>query len=374
MSRLRQADLFKIMQPQAFGGFEYGFDALTEIVATIARGCGSTGWVYSLLASHQWLIACFSREVQEEVWCDGGGVAAGSYAPVGRAVSVPGGYRLSTRGSFCSGCDNAQWQLLGGTIPNADGPPRPGFFLVPTADCTIDDNWHTMGLAGTGSKTVVANEVFVPFRRTVLFSELSDASAPGMRENPNPLYRQPFLAVISINIVAPLLGIAEGALADFLDMVSVRSTRTTIGGGGVLMAELAAMQTRVARASALIDAARLLVVRDLKETYDNSVSTQSLGIGLRLRESAGSSILWSAFGRRNRRVVRGVRRSRSIFGPPIATQLARCTCGRLSYQFKLGLCWQHVRTVLAWARTERKVLAPTLTMPTSGLAYYCDQC
>ena len=283
MSRLRQADLFKIMQPQAFGGFEYGFDALTEIVATIARGCGSTGWVYSLLASHQWLIACFSREVQEEVWCDGGGVAAGSYAPVGRAVSVPGGYRLSTRGSFCSGCDNAQWQLLGGTIPNADGPPRPGFFLVPTADCTIDDNWHTMGLAGTGSKTVVANEVFVPFRRTVLFSELSDASAPGMRENPNPLYRQPFLAVISINIVAPLLGIAEGALADFLDMVSVRSTRTTIGGGGVLMAELAAMQTRVARASALIDAARLLVVRDLKETYDNSVSTQSLGIGLRLR-------------------------------------------------------------------------------------------
>jgi resorcinol 4-hydroxylase (FADH2) len=67
IERMRQADLFRLMQPQAYGGFEYGFDVLSEVVAAIASGCGSTGWVYGLLASHQWLIACFSREAQDEI-------------------------------------------------------------------------------------------------------------------------------------------------------------------------------------------------------------------------------------------------------------------------------------------------------------------
>src|SRR5262245_25267365 len=114
IEHMRQADLFRVMQPRAYGGFEYGFDVFSEIVAAIARGCGSTGWVYGLLASHQWLVACFSRAAQDEVWQDRTALAAGTYAPVGQAVAVDGGYRLSGVGSFCSGCDNAQWQLLGG--------------------------------------------------------------------------------------------------------------------------------------------------------------------------------------------------------------------------------------------------------------------
>ena len=68
IARMREADLFRIMQPQAYGGFEYGFEVLAQIEAIIAGGCGSTGWVYGLLASHQWLIACFPEEAQDEVW------------------------------------------------------------------------------------------------------------------------------------------------------------------------------------------------------------------------------------------------------------------------------------------------------------------
>ena len=70
IARMREMDLFRIMQPQAYGGFECGFDVFSQVVATIATGCGSTGWVYGLLASHQWLIACFPREAQDEVWQD----------------------------------------------------------------------------------------------------------------------------------------------------------------------------------------------------------------------------------------------------------------------------------------------------------------
>ena len=283
IGRMRQADLFRVMQPQAYGGFEYGFDDFFEIVAAIARGCGSTGWVYSLLASHQWLIACFPRAAQDEVWQDRSALAAGTYAPVGQAVAVDGGYRLTGTGSFCSGCDNAQWQLLGGMIPQPDGAAKPGFFLMPTADCVIDDNWHTMGLAGTGSKNIVARDVFVPAHRTLAFAELADATAPGMRDNANPLYRQSFLAVLPIAIVSPVLGMAEGALADFLAMAGVRTTRGAVAGGNRRMAELATVQLRAAEASGLIDAARLLMARDLAEALATAARGEAIGIDMRLR-------------------------------------------------------------------------------------------
>ena len=80
IDHMRKADLFRILQPQAYCGFEYGYDVFVQIVAVIAGGCGSSGWVYGLLASHQWLAACFPAKAQEEFWRDHGAVAAGSYA------------------------------------------------------------------------------------------------------------------------------------------------------------------------------------------------------------------------------------------------------------------------------------------------------
>jgi len=280
---MRAADLFRVMQPKVHGGYEYGFDVFSEIVAAIARGCGSTGWVYGLLASHQWLIACFPEEAQDDVWRDAEALVAGTYAPVGQAVATDGGYLLSGAGSFCSGCDNAQWQLLGGMIPQPQGAPHPGLFLIPAADCTIDDNWHTMGLAGTGSKSIVVKDAFVPAHRTVAFATLADASAPGMRGHANPLYRQSFLAVLPITIVAPVLGMAQGALADFLDMAALRTTRGAVSGGNRRMAELTTVQMRVAQASGLIDAARLLMARDLSEAYETAARGEAISIDMRLR-------------------------------------------------------------------------------------------
>jgi alkylation response protein AidB-like acyl-CoA dehydrogenase len=168
-------------------------------------------------------------------------------------------------------------------IPQADGAAQPGFFLLRSDDCTIDDNWHTMGLAGTGSKNIVVSNAFVPFHRTLAFAELLDASAPGMRTNPNPVYRQSFLAVLPIAIVAPVLGIAEGALADFLAMASVRTTRGAVAGGNRRMADFSAVQLRLAEASASIDAARLMIFRDLAEAFAIAARGDPLGIDVRLR-------------------------------------------------------------------------------------------
>jgi resorcinol 4-hydroxylase (FADH2) len=283
IARMREADLFRVLQPHAYGGFEYGFEVFGEIEAALASGCGSTGWVYGLLASHQWLIACFPQTAQDEVWADRTALAAGTYAPVAQAEVVDGGYLVSGAGSFCSGCDNAQWQFLGGMIPQAGSRPRPGFFLLPTADIAIEDDWHTMGLAGTGSKSIVAQRTFVPSHRAVTFAELADATAPGMRAHANPLYKQSFLAVLPVTIVAPVLGMAEGALAAFLDDAKVRVTRGAVAGGRRQMADLATVQLRVAEASACIDAARLLLLRDLADAAALAVRGEPVGIDVRLR-------------------------------------------------------------------------------------------
>jgi resorcinol 4-hydroxylase (FADH2) len=283
IERMREQDLFRILQPRAFGGFEYGFDVFARVVAAVARGCGSSGWVYGLLASHQWLAACFPRQAQEEFWHDRDALAAGTYAPIGQAVAADGGHRFSGRWSFCSGCDNAEWLFLGAMLPQPDGTALPGFILVPTADCTLDDNWHTMGLAATGSKDVVADKVFVPPHRTVLFADLAAGAAPGTRVHANPLYRQSFLAVLPVTIVAPVLGMAEAALADFLDTAKVRVTRGAVAGGNRRMADLSPVQSRVAEASALIDAARLVIFRDLADADAAVASGGAIDLDTRLR-------------------------------------------------------------------------------------------
>jgi alkylation response protein AidB-like acyl-CoA dehydrogenase len=282
IEEMRKAELFRILQPQHYGGFEYDFDVFAQIVTVIAGGCGSSGWVYGLLASHQWLTACFPAAAQDEFWHKRGALAAGTYAPTGRGIAADNGYRLSGKWGFCSGCDNADWLYLGGMIDDPQGA-KPGFFLVRTAECIIDDNWHTMGLSGTGSKNIVANEVFVPAYRTVSFAELAAGAGPGTRVHANTLYRQSFLAVLPVTIVAPVLGMAEAALEFFLAMAKGRITRGAVAGGNRAMAELANVQARAAEASACIDAARLLMFRDLAEARDTAARGEPLGVDLRLR-------------------------------------------------------------------------------------------
>jgi alkylation response protein AidB-like acyl-CoA dehydrogenase len=209
-------------------------------------------------------------------------LSAGSYAPAGQGVMVDGGYRVSGQWGFCSGCDNSQWLHLGAMIPDGTGA-KPGFIMVPTVDCVIDDNWHTMGLSGTGSKNIVAKDVFVPKHRTVAFADLAAGQAPGVSVHGNPSFRQSFLAVLPATIVVPVLGMAEGALASFLDMVKVRVTRGAVTGGNRRMAEFATVQQRAAEATACIDAAKLLIFRDLAEAYDAVLRGDAANVDLRLR-------------------------------------------------------------------------------------------
>jgi resorcinol 4-hydroxylase (FADH2) len=285
ISEMRDAGLFRIMQPAVYGGYEYGFEALIPVVAAVGAGCGSSAWVFSLGMVHQWLIAAYPRQAQDECYSDPDTIAAGSYAPVGKVVVVSGGYRLSGSWSFTSGCDHAQWLVLGGMIPPAhdDSSSKPAFFLLPRSDVQLDDNWFTMGLAGTGSKNTVANDVFVPAHRVVTVADLLAGTAPGAAIHANPLYRQSMLSALPFALVAPILGMAEGALADFLEMAKVRTTRGAVAGGNNRMAEFATIQSRVAEAAGSIDAARLTIVHALENALAAAKAGEQANLDLRLR-------------------------------------------------------------------------------------------
>lgn len=285
VARLVEAGLFRILQPRSRGGHELGMDGLVELTAVLGRGCGSTAWAYSICNIHNWFVSCMTKEAQDEFWADPNAIAAGSYPPVGKVEPVSGGYRISGSWGFTSGCDFSQWYFLGILVPPADGSgaPRQVVALVPRSEVRIDDTWHTMGLAGTGSKNIVADNVFVPHHRTLAFADMAAGKAPGTLINTSPTYRQSFLAVLPAGLIAPILGMAEGALADYIDMVKGRATRGAVAGGNRRMAEFANIQSRVADAAASIDAARLMLFRDLAECAANSTRGAQTPLDMRLR-------------------------------------------------------------------------------------------
>ena len=290
IERTREARLFRIMQPAEYGGYEYGFEALIRVVAAVAAGCCSSGWVVSLGIVHQWLITAFPRQAKDEYFSDPNAIAFGSYAPVGKAVAVDGGYRLSGVWSFTSGCDHGRWLVLGGMVlPNGELPPKPAFFLLPISDVRLDDNWFTMGLAGTGSKNSMATDVFVPAHRVVAVTDLLAGTTTGAKVHHNPLYQQSMLSVLPFALVAPLLGAAEGALVDFLDMAKVRTTRGAVAGGNNRMAEFATVQGRVAEATGSLEAAHLMILQALKNALAAADAGKQSDLELRLRNRLSQS-------------------------------------------------------------------------------------
>jgi resorcinol 4-hydroxylase (FADH2) len=267
LAALREAGLYRIVQPRKFGGHEYDFDLLVDLVIDISRACASTGWVYGLYAAHQWLVASFAPQAQFDVLTgDPDAAVCGSYAPAGKAVAVDGGYAVSGRWAFASGCDGAQWAVCGTMLPaHPDGPaPGPAFALVPAADYAIDDTWQVSGLAGTGSKTLVLTDVFVPVHRVLTFKETTSGQTPGSRYHHNPGFAVPMLCNIPSCLAATAVGAAAGALDDYLAATSQRVTRGAVAGANARMADFATVQLRVAEAAACSDAARELLLRDLR--------------------------------------------------------------------------------------------------------------
>jgi 3-hydroxy-9,10-secoandrosta-1,3,5(10)-triene-9,17-dione monooxygenase len=263
---LHENGLWRINQPARVGGGEYDFRLLTEVAQELARGCGSTGWVYINLAVHHWMLAMWDPEGQDRVWSENPDalIASSVIYPAGKAVTVDGGYRLTGRWPFCSGIRHSEWIMIGGMVEGAgaDGGLEPRVFLVPVADMTVHDAWDVMGLRATGSVDSECADLFVPGHMTLAGSATRGDTTPGSAVNPSPLFRQSVGGLFPHMISTVLLGISRGIFDVGVEMMRARSARQT----GRKIAELVPVQNRVAEAGAMIDAGRALLFANFAES------------------------------------------------------------------------------------------------------------
>jgi resorcinol 4-hydroxylase (FADH2) len=292
IQELRACGYFDIVRPRAFGGSAGHFADLVDANIELASACASTGWVAGLLAAHQWLLAMFPKSAQQDVWeSNADALLCGSYAPTQMAERIPDGYRLNGRWAFASGCDNAHWSLCAAVLPAADGrPAAPAFLLVPVSDYRVDDDWDVVGLAGTGSKTLLLDNVVVPPRRVLTFAQATSGRTCGAELYSNEaVFNIPLLTGIPACLASTAVGAAKGALSSYLDNVSGRVTRGAVAGGNKRMMELPTIQLRVAEAAASIDAAREILLRDVADAQRIAGQTKSFPVEQRLKCRRGQA-------------------------------------------------------------------------------------
>jgi len=284
----QQAGFFRMLQPSRWGGLEVDPGTFFDVQTTIATACPSSAWVLGVVAVHAWQLALFAPEAQDEVWsADRSTLVSSSYAPTGKIARADGGYRVSGRWSFSSGCDHCQWVFLGGFVPVDEGkPPEMRTFLLPRSDYRIDDNWHVAGLKGTGSKDIVVENAFVPEHRTHKFTDGFKCKSPGNALNTAPLYKLPFGQIFVRSVSTSAIGAAMGAYATFIDVAAKR----VAAGDGAKVADDPSTQTVAARATALIDETRLVLKRNFEEMMAMARAGQDIPVDLRVRFRHDSSM------------------------------------------------------------------------------------
>ncbi len=282
IAELRDAGVFRMLQPHRYGGLEEHPTAFYEVVRAISGACGSTGWVASVMGVHPWQLALFPEAAQEDVWGDDpDALLASSYAPVGRLTEVDGGYRLSGRWSFSSGCDHASWLLLGALVTGPTGSPVDFITtVVRRTEAEIVDVWDTIGLRGTGSNDLIVRDAFLPSYRVLRNFEHSQLRGPGQQVNTGPLYRMPFGAVFTSTVTAPILGAVQGCLDDYIATMIDRH-RLSLGGGRFVEDPFA--HVALARAASEIDASVLQMDRNINELHAAAEAGREIPMELRLR-------------------------------------------------------------------------------------------
>ncbi|MCI2422948.1 acyl-CoA dehydrogenase family protein [Saccharopolyspora sp. K220] len=263
VAAIEAAGLFRLTQPKRFGGFQADFRTKIEVIRELAHGCGSTGWTTSLLTGGTWFIGMWNEQVQKDVWGeDSEARVAGVLAPTGTATAGPDGLTVSGRWSYCTGCLHAHWLYLGVPVVDVDGNSVDhGLVLVPAAEVTIEDTWFVAGMRGSGSNTVVADQVVVPPHRFISLRRLQT----GGNDSPysgEELYRVPFVVAAMTDLVGPQLGLARAALEFVLEQASRRGIAYT---EYTTQVDSPAVQLAVAKAATLIDTAELLTFRAVAE-------------------------------------------------------------------------------------------------------------
>ena len=256
---MKDAGVFGMVMPRAWGGLEV--DPLTQfrVIEALAMADGSVGWCAMIGCDGGYMTAFLDQDVGRAMYPDLLMATAAAATTTGQAVRVPGGYRVSGRFPFVSGCNHCEWLWLGCVVHengvarvDGNGVPETRQCFVRLSECDILDTWHTTGLRGTGSNDVFIRDMFVEEARTFSFQD------PTLIKRPGPLYAFPFLFIAKG--AAPALGIARHAIDAVIESAATKPARRYTVGERIeapkLLRDDVYVQDAVGRAETRLAAAR----------------------------------------------------------------------------------------------------------------------
>lgn len=283
VNALHENGLFRYIQPKVWGGMELDFVSYFDIPEMLARGDISAAWVVANLASHHRGLSLWPREAHEEIWGKSPDtlIASGIAFAQGSASRVAGGLKLSGKWGFSSGVDHSSWEQLACIVKDDAGKPVDWVMCqVPLADCQVIDDWQTLGMRGTGSRTVQCKDVFVPDHRAISMHVARPGHEyPGHKIHTNPMFKVPTPALGGHCIAGCAVGNAAAMLEMTAELVKQRSTAYT----GAKMRDFQTVQLRIGMAGAKIDAVRVWLRNDCLEAQHVYQSGNALTMEAKLR-------------------------------------------------------------------------------------------
>jgi alkylation response protein AidB-like acyl-CoA dehydrogenase len=292
LDRLHEARLFRMFYPHSVGGDEVEPGDYVLAVGELAQADGSVGWCVSIANSTGLLAPYLGLDAARKVFGDPRATCAWGPPNESQAIAVPGGYRVTGRWDFASGCRHAGWMGAHGTVIEPDGSLRLNDFgrptirtwLFPAKEATLLDNWNPIGLRGTASESYTVKDLFVPEEFT------GTREDPTLRRDRGKLFAFPQQTLYSVGIASVALGIARGMLEAFIDL----ALRKTPRGTGRL-ADNAVIQAEIARAEARLGSARAYLVDTVRDIYQHADDIAPIDVGERARARlAGSHAITSA--------------------------------------------------------------------------------
>ena len=218
---ITDAGLFRIAVPKRYGGYEVPIRTFVQISSELGRACGSTAWATTLINVCAWLTGLYPQQAQDEVFAgDPDARVAGVLAPTATSQKADGGQVVTGRWGFASGSLHASWVIVGIPVVDETGETiDQGLALIPRAEISIDDTWYVAGMRGTGSNTIVADQVFVPDHRILSVPPAVGGAYPTEHKDER-LYHSAFVPVLALVLNGTMVGLAHGALDLVTEMLA----------------------------------------------------------------------------------------------------------------------------------------------------------
>jgi 3-hydroxy-9,10-secoandrosta-1,3,5(10)-triene-9,17-dione monooxygenase len=224
---LTETGLLKMRVPERFGGSVADLRTIVDVVSELGRADGSVGWSTVSFTMAGWMSSLLPDQTQEQIWADPDVRFCGSVGVNGVAVPTDGGYILNGRWHFNTGSPHATWDAHFAALSVPGAPPEPAIAVVPVSSLTLIDDWHTSGLRGTGSRTSVAENVFVPEGWLVRLFPMLEGRLETEINSAYQAWHVPFMQMAITVASSPGLGMARAAHDAFVEWVPKRGLTYT---------------------------------------------------------------------------------------------------------------------------------------------------